>query len=726
MNLSAGAHRITRVLLILSLLRFSGCKTIPLPVPEYRVSPPQAPGRLKVGAARTEITPFPGYPLGGHSLGGRVSRGRWLPLYARAFYFEDSSGQSLVLVSCDLFALPAGLHERVAAMVNSTHPTLSRRNVILTATHTHQGPGNFMSSAFYNTFSSQLPGFDKSLFDTLVIQIGTCIVTAIDRSTAPGQAIVTMYTANVDALIKQRVVRQFVRNRAVGPFLTNPDACTHLYPHGPPLPCACAPELSNCDPGYVRYNAFTKALTVLTVSRLNEGKEAQVASLLFFGIHPTALSDHAAVYSSDFVGLAARSLEKASHSDDFVAGFFNGADGDVSPYWSRQDAEEVREIARQFLRAVAAATSAGGRLVADDTALVGAGRVAKPQRSFCDSNRPLMGVATVGGAEDGRAVSFDMGWRAPAKTGAQYKHLSLLSRLGLWRLGNPSQGRKQPALDYSANDVISVTDLLTPPGDYPQEVPVTAAWIGAVEFAVVPFEVTTLAAARLQAAVTKRTGRPTILLGLGNEYLSYLATSAEYQEQDYEGASTLYGQNSVECTERLLLEAVDAGNTPESPVVPADSFNAGPGPAFGMPMGPAFWGRIPSYSDAGLEAPFADELLASPWPRFEWQGEEYPRLAIYRLAGSWQLVTDDDDGFLLLELVDGNVKAASQTTRVWDAVWMKRSETDADRYVFVETPGEGGVGLPRCSPDFSLADVYAGRLRVPFAQSICPAGLPPP
>jgi hypothetical protein len=47
-------------------------------------------------------------------------------------------------VSADLWAMPAGLGDRVAELVATEHGIreLSRQQMILAATHTHTGPAN--------------------------------------------------------------------------------------------------------------------------------------------------------------------------------------------------------------------------------------------------------------------------------------------------------------------------------------------------------------------------------------------------------------------------------------------------------------------------------------------------------------------------------------------------------------------------------------------------------
>src|SRR4051812_25059004 len=82
---------------------------IPIVVDAYQVSAPTKPERFLAGAAKMDITPPPGYPTSGDGPAGDLSRGYWTRLNARAFFFQDTSGNTAVMVSCDLFAIPGGL-----------------------------------------------------------------------------------------------------------------------------------------------------------------------------------------------------------------------------------------------------------------------------------------------------------------------------------------------------------------------------------------------------------------------------------------------------------------------------------------------------------------------------------------------------------------------------------------------------------------------------------------
>jgi neutral ceramidase len=113
-------------------------------------------------------------------------------LRARAFFFEDRAGHALALVSCDLFALPGGLHAKVAERIaakagkQGLSVSLPPESLILAATHTHHSPGNYMTARVYNQFGSAYSGFSKPLFEFLADRIADAVLGAIDDSASAG------------------------------------------------------------------------------------------------------------------------------------------------------------------------------------------------------------------------------------------------------------------------------------------------------------------------------------------------------------------------------------------------------------------------------------------------------------------------------------------------------------------------------------------------------------
>lgn len=109
-----------------------------------------------------------------------------------------------------------------------------------------------------------------------------------------------------------------------------------------------------------------------------------------------------------------------------------------------------------------------------------------------------------------------------------------------------------------------------PLGWVQRDVQVQVFRIGRVLIASVPAEVTTVAGKRLEDAAARAARRhdPTsrgsgeeqtwsvVVNGLANGYSGYVTTAEEYAAQRYEGASTLYGPNTLRLYERVVAELV--------------------------------------------------------------------------------------------------------------------------------------------------------------------------
>ena len=75
-------------------LMLSGCGAtvlVKLEKPEEQAAPPSA---LIAGATKSDITPPPGYPMGGYGPIGQISRGAWTRLNARAVAHKIPEAQA--------------------------------------------------------------------------------------------------------------------------------------------------------------------------------------------------------------------------------------------------------------------------------------------------------------------------------------------------------------------------------------------------------------------------------------------------------------------------------------------------------------------------------------------------------------------------------------------------------------------------------------------------------
>jgi neutral ceramidase len=84
--------------------------------------------------------------------------------------------------------------------------------------------------------------------------------------------------------------------------------------------------------------------------------------------------------------------------------------------------------------------------------------------------------------------------------------------------------------------------------------------IGDLVAAAVPVEMTTEVGFRIRAAMLRTSSernlgaRATVVVGLANGYMQYVATREEYQAQHYEGGSTLYGPGFAEYLQDEIVE----------------------------------------------------------------------------------------------------------------------------------------------------------------------------
>jgi neutral ceramidase len=624
--------------------------TLPAPVPRAGT------GQARAGAARADLTPMPGMPMGGFAIVGRTSRGHWTRLRARAVYLEDADGHGLALVACDLWSVPGGLSDRVAELLAARPETrhLGRGSLVLGASHTHHSPGNFSTSAIYNAYASPLAGFDRGLFEFLARRIAGAVAEAV---TAARPA-----TLRVGVLALTGVSR----NRSFDAFALDRDR-DEILAHN----AALSPGRPDA------YRAIDPTLTVLRADAADAPGEP-IAVAAFFAVHATVMGPASEVYSSDLFGIAETLAERrlgAGIARPPVVALLNGAEGDVSPDWDEQDRRNTLRLGTRLAGGIVAAATAaaepvGGPLVrAFDPAVRLAGATftdagGVPHRTADDA---AMGAAAVGGAEDGRTAFFHAGWRE-----------------GVRGLRLPGQGPKAPLLNPFGLEPPPwlgrlLRRLATPPPG-PVALPLAVYRMGPLAIATLPGEFTMALGRRIATGVRAAAGDPphVVLVGLAGEYRSYFTTPEEYDLQHYEGASTLYGPEAGPLVAQALAKL--AGRLDEAPAEPARAYAYDAGAA--RRFGPADAGAPPPFADDGLEDVLEDletGLAVRSFPCAEWDdaapawdGRVTPSVGVETQAGeAWApLVVDGvaetDDGFHFVTVVHGVDGGRTH----WVAYWM--------------------------------------------------------
>ena len=239
-----------------------------------------------------------------------------------------------------------------------------REELVIAATHTHHGPGNYLSAGSFNAFGSTYPGFDKRLFRFLARQVTRAIEMAKEDAHAASRrtTYLVLHTGRLPQILRNRAPFVFELNADRDEIMGNlGDACA------PCIRTKRDPECDfeeDCEPAggwepirkCPRLRAVDRNVTVLDIRRDSPTTGARVGALVFFAAHPTVLWHDAPLYSSDFAGWAMDWLEKQwavpGLSDPPVVGFFNGPEGDITARRLDRDMKDVASIGRQLATAV--------------------------------------------------------------------------------------------------------------------------------------------------------------------------------------------------------------------------------------------------------------------------------------------------------------------------------------------------------------------------------------
>ena len=177
------APRLMTVLGLLGVSGLSGCASIqetampsaPFLPPPTAPPPAPVPGGLLAGFGTRDITPPPGVGMSAFSADSRQAVGFRQRLYARAILLEDDSGERVALVVVDLGMVSLVLHRRVADRTLRSGTGIGADRLLLSATHTHSGPGNFFAADGYNANAGRFVGFDPVVTDFLIDGIAGAI-----------------------------------------------------------------------------------------------------------------------------------------------------------------------------------------------------------------------------------------------------------------------------------------------------------------------------------------------------------------------------------------------------------------------------------------------------------------------------------------------------------------------------------------------------------------------
>ncbi len=495
---------------------------------------------FQVGSGIYDITgPAAELAMMGYAMTDQKTAGIHQRLRSRAFVISSPcNGKRAVFVSADLGQVFQAVKQQVMEKLTARYGTLyTDANVMLSATHTHSGPGGFSHYALYNL---TILGFDKQNFNAVVDGIFQSIVRAHDNL-----ALGSIRMASGD-LLNTSI------NRSPEAYLRNPTTERSQFAHD-----------------------TDKRMTLL---RLQTDTGTEVGLINWFAVHATSMGNDNLLISGDNKGYASYLFEKLKSTNytatrTFVAAFAQSNEGDVTPniyggtngggandfesteLSGRKQYDLARTLYDTATQKVTGGVDFRHTYVKMDEVQVAAAYTDGVSRTTCEA---AIGDSMIAGAEDGP------GYGQEGATCEELKNTWSVFNCTLFTTA--CQGEKPITLE---------TGTMTPYPWTPEVLPLQVMRVGNLALVGVPFEMTTMAGRRLRQAVLAKLApvgvTDVVIAGLANAYAGYLVTREEYAKQDYEGASTHFGpwtlaavtQESEKLANALVTgTAVPTGPTP--------------------------------------------------------------------------------------------------------------------------------------------------------------------
>jgi hypothetical protein len=619
---------------------------------------PSSAADLRAGAGRADITPRTGYYLGGWTRADRVSHGQHTRLFARTLALQRGD-RKVALVSIDLFMVPGGMVKQIGDRLAARG--YSEQNILISASHTHSGPGGYANFPTLNTAAPSLQtatdpasfiallrpaNADPQLYRFVLEQIEASIVRA-DDDLAPAVA----------GWGSDRIVG-LTRNRSLE---------AHLADHG--IVKARGDGREADDPGGYEHT-IDPAVDVLRVDKLarRRGRRVRVpiGAWSNFADHGTVTKSTFQFYNADHHASATRVFEdgvrraaRVPARQPIVNVYGNSNEGDMSAGLDRDGPAASDYVGRVEAEAMLRAWKRAGRVATARPAI----DMRWTRMCFCGqqteggrvADSSQVGLPFLTGSEEERGPLFDVtghhfeDTRSPVDTGGPH------------------------GVKLSAPGV----------GDVPNRVPLMAVRIGPRLIVSIPGEGTKEVGARVRAAVESAIAgsgiEHVVISGLANEFVLYFTTPEEYDRQHYEGGNTQFGRVSSNLVKQEL--ATLAGHLVRGePAQPAADFD----PTNGVrPDGPEYDAGAATGIPIRQATPGAYRRLERA--TFAWQGGpqgldrpvDRPFVTAQRRAGRRWVRVDDDLGLAMLWKVDPAGR--------YDAEWEIPLDARAGAYRLVVT-----------------------------------------
>ncbi|WP_307829506.1 neutral/alkaline ceramidase [Antrihabitans stalagmiti] len=486
-----------------------------------------------VGRGISDITGEPADAgMLGYGKAEQRSDGIHTRLRARAFVFEHGADR-LLLVVCELPLIFDSICNAVLARIATRFGArYTASNTMITATHTHCGPGGYSHHYTYNATTN---GYRAKTFDAIVDGAAEAVERA-DADLTP-----TTLTLSRGELHNASV------NRSRVAFDRNPLHDKTFFPE-----------------------ANDPQVTVLAMER----EETTVGAITWFATHNTSMTNTNTLISSDNKGYASYHWERLTenvdylrdHAPAFVAAFAQTNSGDMSPNLNLKpgsgptddEVSNTRIIGlRQFDSATKALTeqtaAVAGGLDSRTLYVTLSGYEVAPEFTgdgkTHHTGAPIPGAAAIAGASaDGD------GFAGFSENGNPL--FDRISRHLIYRLsGSLADSHAPKGLVAPAGSINKVVPMII------ERVPVQLFRIGQLYLIGIPGEVTIVAGLRLRRTVAAIVGAEladVLVAGYSNGYIHYVTTPEEYEAQRYEGGSTMFGKWELPALQQIAAQLATA------------------------------------------------------------------------------------------------------------------------------------------------------------------------
>jgi neutral ceramidase len=530
---------------------------------------------FEVGTGKADITvDKKGVGMMGYGMFRNIVLGVETPIYSRALVFRDSkTGKKIAYVNAEICFITIAIKSGVVKRFTRNHPELgyTESNLFLTAQHTHSAPGGYSNYGLYNM---SIPGFVPEVYTKVVEGIVDAILEA-EKNMQPAELKIATGSFDPDA--------EVAFNRSVLAYNLNPEV-----------------EIKRTEND--KHLAVDREMTLM---RIDSPDGKAIASVNWFGVHTTSLSNDNHLICSDNKGYAAHYQEeemKKHGREKFISIFAQHVSGDVTPnfIWDKKK----KWVRGKFENDFDSAKFNGNIQFGKATEIYEKAKTASPllpEIDYVKMNFDFRNIQCnpefANGKTDARTgpschgIAFFAGTlegpgMAPPVTFAA-KMLSKFIRLFetvTLPLMKPErresvkekhlvQGKKDILIETCDRKILGTSDIknLFIPGwadrnieifkEYhrngsldnkpwiPQVLPFHIAIIGSMALVGIPCEITTIAGQRLKktvADVLKKRGVERIIISsYTNAYCGYVTTYEEYQMQCYEGGHTVYGEYTL-------------------------------------------------------------------------------------------------------------------------------------------------------------------------------------